>query len=302
MQNFLQMAGIQSLLFLYIAVGYLCRKANLMDESARKPITDFVIYISLPCMVFDSFKMQLTAQALKEGGQALLIAAIMSLVMYALGKLLYNWCPPDERKVMQYGTLVSNSGFAGLPVVESAYGAEGLFLASLFVVPTRIMMWSAGISLFHDTDRKTRIKNVLLNPGIIAVELGLLRMAFNPTIPSVAQKAISGLSACTTPLAMFIVGLILAEVDLKTVLNGKAFFLSAVRQLVLPLGLLVALRALGVPALTTSVAVVMTGMPIGSTTAILAAKYNANHQFAAKCVVISTLTSLLTVPLLTLFL
>lgn len=89
---------------------------------------------------------------------------------------------------------------------------------------------------------------------------------------------------------------------LKTVFDPKCFYLVAVRQLLLPAVCLVALRLLGVDPLTAGVSVVLTGMPIGSTTAILAQKYGADAQFASKCVFISTLTSLVTVPILTLFL
>lgn len=97
-------------------------------------------------------------------------------------------------------------------------------------------------------------------------------------------------------------GAILADVPPKTVFDPKCFYLVAVRQLLLPAVCLVALRLLGVDPLTAGVSVVLTGMPIGSTTAILAQKYGADAQFASKCVFISTLTSLVTVPILTLFL
>ena len=97
-------------------------------------------------------------------------------------------------------------------------------------------------------------------------------------------------------------GAILADVPLRDVVEWKAFYLSAVRQLLLPLVCLAALRLLQVDALTLGISVVLSGMPIGSTTAILAQKYGADAQFASKCVFISTLTSLITVPILTLFL
>ena len=99
-----------------------------------------------------------------------------------------------------------------------------------------------------------------------------------------------------------VVGAILADVPLKTVFDPKSFYLVAVRQLLLPGLCLAGLTLLRVDPLTTGVAVALTGMPIGSTTAILAQKYGADAQFASKCVFISTLTSLVTVPILTLFL
>ena len=178
MDSFFKMVDVQTVLFIYMAVGFGCRKAGIFNDVARDKLTDFVVFVTLPCMIFESFNMAFSLESLKQGALALLIAVGMSCVALLLGKVLYNRFPYGEKSILQYGTLVSNSGFAGLPVVSGAYGDEGLFLGSLFIIPTRILMWSAGISLFTRADAKQAVKKVLLNPGIIAVEVGLVRMLF----------------------------------------------------------------------------------------------------------------------------
>lgn len=302
MESFSKMVDVQTVLFIYMAVGFYCRKKGIFNDVARDKLTDFVVFITLPCMIFESFNMEFSLDALKQGAVALIIAVGMACVALLLGKVLYNRFPYEEKSILQYGTLVSNSGFAGLPVVSGAYGDEGLFLGSLFIIPTRILMWSAGISLFTKADAKQAVKKVMLNPGIIAVEVGLIRMLLQIPLPHFVDSAVDNLGACTSPLAMALVGAILADVPLKTVFDPKSFYLVAVRQFLLPGICLVALRLLGMDPLTIGVSVVITGMPIGSTTAILAQKYGADAKFASKCVFISTLTSLVTVPILTLFL
>ena len=289
MDSFFKMVDVQTVLFIYMAVGFFCRKKGIFNDAARDKLTDFVVLITLPCMIFESFHMEFSLESLKQGGVAVLIATVMAAAALLLGKVLYNRFPYGEKSILQYGTLVTNSGFAGLPVVSGAYGDEGLFLGSLFIIPTRILMWSAGISLFTKADAKQAVRKVLLNPGIIAVEVGLVWMLFQLPLPHFVDAAVDNLGACTSPMAMALVGAILADVPLKTVFDPKCFYLVAVRQL-------------GVDPLTAGVSVVLTGMPIGSTTAILAQKYGADAQFASKCVFISTLTSLVTVPILTLFL
>lgn len=302
MDSFFKMVDVQMVLFIYMAVGFGCRKAGIFNDVARDKLTDFVVFVTLPCMIFESFNMAFSLESLKQGALALLIAVGMSCVALLLGKVLYNRFPYEEKSILQYGTLVSNSGFAGLPVVSGAYGDEGLFLGSLFIIPTRILMWSAGISLFTRADAKQAVKKVLLNPGIIAVEVGLVRMLFQIPLPHFVDTAVDNLGGCTSPMAMALVGAILVDVPLKTVFDLKSFYLVAVRQFLLPGICLAALRLLHVDPLTIGVSVVITGMPIGSTTAILAQKYVADAKFASKCVFISTLTSLVTVPILTLFL
>ncbi len=302
MDSFFKMVDVQTVLFIYMAVGFGCRKAGIFNDVARDKLTDFVVFVTLPCMIFESFNMAFSLESLKQGALALLIAVGMSCVALLLGKVLYNRFPYEEKSILQYGTLVSNSGFAGLPVVSGAYGDEGLFLGSLFIIPTRILMWSAGISLFTRADAKQAVKKVLLNPGIIAVEVGLVRMLFQIPLPHFVDTAVDNLGGCTSPMAMALVGAILVDVPLKTVFDLKSFYLVAVRQFLLPGICLAALRLLHVDPLTIGVSVVITGMLIGSTTAILAQKYVADAKFASKCVFISTLTSLVTVPILTLFL
>ena len=286
MDSFFKMADVQTVLFIYMAVGFGCRKAGIFNDAARDKLTDFVVFVTLPCMIFESFHMAFSLEALRQGAVALLIAVCMAGVALLLGKVLYNRFPYEEKSILQYGTLVSNSGFAGLPVVSGTYGDEGLFLGSLF---TR-------------ADAKQAVKKVLLNPGIIAVEVGLVRMVLQLPLPHFVDTAVDNLGACTSPMAMALVGAILADVPLKTVFDPKSFYLVAVRQFLLPGICLAALRLLQVDPLTIGVSVALTGMPIGSTTAILAQKYGADAQFASKCVFISTLTSLVTVPILTLFL
>lgn len=302
METFLKMVNTQSILFIYLAVGYYCRKKDIFSDEMRSKLTDFVVLITLPCMVFSSFRMEFSMDALVKGGTALLIATVMAVVALVAGKFLFNGFEQREKCIMQYGTLVTNSGFAGLPIVSGAFGDEGLFLGSLFIIPTRILMWSAGISLFTTGGtRWERTKKVLTNPAIIAVFLGLIWMIFQLPLPGFLDTAIDHLGDCTSPLAMALVGAILADVPLRGVWEPKALYLVLIRQIILPIVCLLALKAIHMDPLTTGVSVTLSGMPIGSTTAILAQKYGADARFASKCVFISTVTSLITVPALTLF-
>ena len=160
MDSFFKMVDVQTVLFIYMAVGFFCRKKGIFNDAARDKLTDFVVLITLPCMIFESFHMEFSLESLKQGGVAVLIATVMAAAALLLGKVLYNRFPYGEKSILQYGTLVTNSGFAGLPVVSGAYGDEGLFLGSLFIIPTRILMWSAGISLFTKADAKQAVRKV----------------------------------------------------------------------------------------------------------------------------------------------
>ncbi|MDL2234227.1 AEC family transporter [Ruminococcaceae bacterium OttesenSCG-928-L11] len=301
MEHFLSMVTIQGTLFLYLLIGYLARKWNIIREAAVDSFIDFLLKIALPCMIFNSFRIELTPERMRSGLFCLIASFAVCFVSWLLGKILYRRSPFSERCILQYATMISNAGFAGLPLVESAFGAQALFYASIFLIPIRIFMWTAGISLFTDKSLRYKVKSVVTNPAIIAVLLGLVWMAFKLPLPPVLATAVTTIGGTTSSLSIIVVGVILAGVDWKTILNPTVFYYSAIRLLVLPGLLLVILKGMRVSVDIIAPCVVLTGMPAGATTALLAQKYGADAKFASQCIFVSTLLSLLTVPLLTFF-
>ncbi len=302
MENFYTMAETQATLFIYILVGFFIRKKNWITKSTRKELIDVIINVLLPCMIFESFNQSLTTQQLISASLVLGVAFAVSFFSVLIGKIAFRSYPTQQQVIMKYGTLVPNSGFAGLPMISTIYGSLGLFYASIFVIPNRIFMWSAGISMFTQVDRKKRIKSVLLNPGIIAVFIGILRMLSGITLPVFIDKSLNGMGSCTTALSMIMVGSILADTDVKTILSCGSLHLTFIRLILLPVITLMVLRYLCFDAVPMATAVILTGMPVGSTTAILAEKYGADAGFASKCVFLSTVLSLITIPVLAIFL
>ena len=302
MQEFLRILEIQAVLLIYLLVGAMCQKRGILDKSSREGLTALLLRVTLPCMVFKSFDQDITPEQLIEVSQMLIIAFIISTLSTILGKLLYRKQPFEKRSVLEYGTLISNCAFAGLPMVSSAYGPTGLLYGAIFVIPTRIFMWSAGVSMFTKSDWRTSVKKVLFNPSIIAVELGLLYMFFPIPIPLPIDTAISKMGDATAPMSMIIIGAILADIDPRTVLDKLILGASGIRLIAIPLVVLAFMRLLGMGELSTQVSVIMTGMPVASTTALLAQQYGADYTFASKCVFVSTVLSLITIPLLSLLL
>jgi predicted permease len=302
LDKFLAMANIQASLFIYLAVGYVLRRKKAISDETRLTLSNLVLYIMLPCLVFESFNMDISIGQLLAASVFLLVSLCVCVFSYVLGKLIYFKFPAQKRTIMQYGTLIPNSVFAGLPIIRSAYGALGLFYASVFIIPLRIFMWSAGISMFCDADFKTKFKSVILNPGIIAVVLGLLRLLLHIPLPSFIDTALINIGDCTTALSMMIVGMVLSDIDPRRVFEFGCFFSSFIRLVFLPVLLLLSLKLIGFNPVMTGTAVILAGMPFGSTTAILAQRYGADSEFASKCIFISTVLSLFTIPVISIFL
>lgn len=302
MELFTHMLETQLVLLIYMAVGMYCMKRGMIDAHTKKKLVDIILKVTLPCMIFNSFNKPLTPQVLLETAMILFVAFCISLLSYLLGKGIYRRCPLEKRSILQYCTMVNNSGFLGMPMVASVYGGDGLFAASIFIIPNRIFMWTAGLSVFTTADFKTKCKNILLNPCIITVFLGLARRIYGIPIPSFVDQAAASIGSITSPLSMMVIGTMLVGIPWKKLAEPSIFCLAFVRLLALPLVALAILRLLKVDPVLTGVSLILTGMPAGSTSALLAAKYGADEDYASRCIVTTTLLSLITIPLLMLLL
>lgn len=310
---------LQCMMFLLVAAGALLKKKGILKEEGKSVLTDAVLYFFLPCNIINSFRMEFDISILRKFAVVLIVSVLVQAVSYGLSKLLYNHKNVEVKRVMQYCTIVSNSGFLGLPIAEGIYGAEGMMYASIFIIPMRIMMWSAGIACFTDSpDFKSVVKKIAVHPCIIAVYIGLGLMFFQaplaglyggiisgsaPAISAVAtvivtalDKAVRSAGGCTTALTMVLIGMMLADVKASSMLDKDAMFISALRLVLLPALVMAGCRLTGVNPFLTGVCVLITGMPAGSTSAILAAKYGCDYTFATKCIVVSTLLSMLSIP------
>ncbi len=306
MVGFGKMLNNEMILLVYLAAGVIARKTGILDDHAKRKVIDLILTIALPCMIFSSFNKPLTPDVLRQTGFSFVVALAVALISFFAGKLIYNPFPHEKKVILQYATLVNNSGFLGLPLVESVLGADGLLLASIFVIPNRIMMWTAGLSLFTTPQPGEsswdRWKIILRNPAMVATYLGLLRRIFGIPVPVFLDTAVSKIGAVTSPLSMIVIGTMLVGLEWKTLVEPAILYFSFVRLIALPLIGFVLMKILHLDPLLTAVALILTGMPAGSTTPLLAAKYGADEDFASRCVIFSTVLSLLTAPLLLLLL
>ena len=140
MENFTKMLNAQLILLIYMAVGMYCMKVHIINQETKKKLVDLILKITLPCMIFNSFNKPLTPEVLMQTALILVVAFCISILSFFLGKVIYNRYPLEKKSILQYCTLVNNSGFLGMPMVASVYGNDGLFAASIFIIPNRIFM------------------------------------------------------------------------------------------------------------------------------------------------------------------
>ncbi len=301
--DFNNLFEMQGMLFSLMVLGLLLKKRGLITDGNKELLTDLVINVTLPCSIVKSFQMDFNSGILKSCMVIFLVAVGIQIGSYVLSYILYRGVEIRHRKVLQYATICSNAGILGNPIAEGIFGALGLLYASIYLIPQRTFMWSMGLTYFTECpDRKSLVKKVAAHPCIIAVAIGLVLMIFQLPLPGFVNQTVRTLAGANTGLSMLFIGSILAGVSLKSLWSRLTVYYGFIRLFLVPFLVWAACYALGLDKVVTGVSVVLAGMPAASVTAILAAKYNCDEVFATKCVMSTTLLSMITVPLWCIFL
>ena len=301
--DFTGLFEMQGMLFTIMILGYIFRKAGMISNEGKSLLTDLVLYVTLPASIIKSFQIEFNHQILVSCIVVIVVAAGIQVGAWLLGMILYPGFPDERKKVLQYATICSNAGILGNPIAEGIFGSMGLLYASIYTIPQRTFMWSIGLTYFTQApDMKTLIKKVSTHPCIVSVVIGMLIMVFQIPVPGFLSLTIKNIAGGNTFLAMSLVGTILAEVPFRSLPEKDTVYYSFIRLFFIPFLVYLACHFAQVDSLVTGVSVVLSGMPSASVTAVLAAKYGKDEVFATKCVVLSTLLSMVTVPLWCLFL
>ncbi len=297
------MVSLQMQLFLFVLAGYVLTRIGTISPAGRKSLSDLLINFILPANIICSFQIDLTGEILKSVGVMIAVSLGVQLFYLLISRFIYPGQSRERLACLRYATVCSNAGFLGIPIIGGLYGPMGTLLTSVVLIPQRIVMWSAGLSLFTTTDSKSVIKKLATHPCIIAVVIGfVLMLTGNPALPMPLQKALAGASSCNTCMSMLVIGSILAGAEHINFKDGMMWWYTLARLVLIPLAVFVLLVPLPIDPMIRGVMVLASGMPAGSTTAILAAKYDGDAPFASCLIFLTTLLSLITLPLLCLVL
>ena len=284
---------LQFSIFSLIAVGFFIRRLGLVSQQGQKGITNLVIYVVLPCNIFKAFLSADLNRLKAEGMWILMISLVFQLFCVVYGKVMFRRSPEHQQKALRFATICSNAGFLGNPVAEGLYGLDGLALANVYLIPLRTMMWSSGIAIYTGSHNwKQTCKQVITHPCIIAILLGVTGVLSGLHLPDLIMRPIGYLSSCNTALSMLVIGMILARLDPRHLLDKSVLLFSLHRLVILPLIVLGLCSLLPVSPMARGLCVILAAMPAAANTSLLADKYDTDPLYATKLVVVSTLLSI----------
>ncbi|MBQ9419235.1 MAG: AEC family transporter [Synergistaceae bacterium] len=301
MNIFERMLNTQALMFVYVVVGIVMAKTQTLKHEGRSSFINLLLNITLPCMILNSFNIDADIDQLIAAGEIMIISVVCFVIAWLTAKIFWRKASHDRRAVLEFATLFSNAGNAGIPIVAAVFGTEGVFYTSFYLLPVRILIWTAGLSLFVEGESfKDKIKILAKTPSLDVVFVGIALMFLPFKLPAVLSTAVKNIGDMTGPLSMMIIGAALGESNIREAFDLDAMKLTFVRLIFQPLVCLFVFRAAGVREILWQVVVVLTAMPAAANTEIIAEMYGKDYRFAARCVVVSTIISLVSVPILTL--
>ena len=293
-------------LFLIMMVGFVCRRTGILNKDASKLLSGIVVNVANPALILSSSMNPETT----IGGKELALTFGLAIGLYLIYLLLAEIIPrvmrieSDDFGVYKVMTVFSNIGFMGFPLLSALSGSESLLYASLFTIPYNILIYTYGVSALvkHEKvaeEKRDRIQwSKIFNIGVIACILALILYFTRLPMPAVMENVVDTLGSLTAPLSMIVIGDAMSQMKLKELFADKKLMLfSGIKLLVIPIIALVFVKMLDMSPMLTGVCMVMLATPVGSMTAMLAQQYDGNYELASKGVALTTLLSVITMPI-----
>lgn len=294
---FTVMTKVAVMLILIIA-GFLVTRAGWLTERGASEITTLLVKLVTPCLIVNSL-LGAGSLAVSEMLLAAGVSALAIVLAIGISLCFFRKEPLPRRKVLRFAAIFSNAGFMGLPLVEGIVGERGVVFGSFFIAVFNLICWTYGYAMM--SGGRINVKTALLNPGIIGLAVGLPVYFLKLQLPAVVTEPIGFLSNLNTPLAMLVIGSFVAKVDAHSFLSDRSVYLASFLRLIVCPGVYLLFMLLLRPQGDLLVSsVIQASAPVAANTALFAVEYGGDSELASKSVAVSTVLSIVTIPLMTL--
>jgi len=298
-------------LFILALIGLVATKLNIIQREIKTGITKIIFNITLPFLIITQISsLEVDKQILMSWGMVIAFVFLSILLFMQIGRLSHRLLKLPEKKapIHVLHTAFGNAVFLGFPILNAIFpNGEGLLYGIIYFLTQNTMMWTIGIFIFtrEKNSRKVDSLKNLLNPNTIAFLIGLTMLLLNIHIPGFMFDTLEGLGKTTMYLAMLYIGAILADVNLRAIVKNKSTFILSLNKLILgPVILMVLMHLfltytpLTLNMTAQTVIIMESAMPCMTLLVILARKYNKDDFYATQNLSISTLLSIITLPLI----
>lgn len=320
-------SAITSTIFI-ILLGFFCRKKGIFNDQVGKMLSKVVLSVALPALAFTSFMMDIDQKSLAEGMNILIWGLLIYIILIFISKPMYLKFKGDKQDTLRVLTIFGSTTFFGIPIVGAIYGAEGVLYASIFNIGYRIFLYSYGYIKMSGLKMEAKnIKEMFVNPIVIATFLGLFIWLFQDYLPQVAVVAADGtlskaaflridqtavwlykpmtyLSGLASPLAWLSIGATLGAVNFKTAITDRTSLIYSVNKIILVpiiniviLAILSLTGILSMSAIGLGVVVIMMATPTATVAAAYAISFDKDALLASNASLLSTISAVVMIPI-----
>ena len=294
---------IMVILFTIVVLGYALCKLGYMGDKFDQKLSSIVIDVTCPALILSS----VMGAELPDRSLILPLLGIGFLTYILL--LVYGfWVPRfvsksrDEQGMIGFALMFANVGFIGYPIVSAIFGPKAVFYAALLNIPNTFFIFTAGVMLVKgEHNMKSLSAKVLFSPAMIAAFVAALMVAFGVRTPDIIARPVTMVGNITIPAALMVIGSSMARLPLKEIIGSpKVYIASLLRLVVVPLSVYFLFRFCGVSDVINNINTVIIAMPVASYGTMFCMKYGRNPSLMTEMTFITTLGSILTIPLITL--
>lgn len=287
------------IMFILIFVGFVLAKGNIINEKGTKQMTEILLKVVTPAVLINAYQKEFSPKL--AGG--LLISAVFAIILHIIFILVSTFIFKKEEslryRVSIFSSVYSNCGFMAIPLLSATLGADGVFYGSSYLAVFTIFYWTHGICLYGGSIKEISIKNILTNPGIIGTFIAVILFVLRIKLPYVVGESVKYLAGLNTPVAMIILGAYITRVNFKEAFRNKGLYIvTLLRLLILPAVAVLLAKIMPIDDVAKKAILISASCPTATVTALLATRYDLDSVYASELVSITTVVSILTIPLI----
>ena len=288
------------IMFLFIVTGFFCGKKNIISESVSKSFSWIILNLANPALILNAAIQNCTTVKLSSLGYVFVLSLILYLSLIILGEIIPRLMKIQkaDRGIFRLMIVFSNIAFMGFPILNTTFGSKAVLYASVFQFPFNLLIYTYGIKVMDSENGEFRISK-MLNSGIIACSLSLLIYLVKFRCPFILSQSLIYMGNMAMPLSMLVIGTSLLSFNMRNLFMDPILLVfSFLKLIVIPSAVLLLAKHILDDSLIFGVLLVMISTPVASMCPLMAQQYGGNHSLASKGVAVTTLLSVLTMPLI----
>ena len=287
-----------AIMALLAAVGVYLSRKGFLSPQGTKDLGAILLRVIIPCVIVKSYITEFSRERLLE----LALSAGLALIGFILAMVISYLVFGKRRRLENFAASFCNAGFIGIPLAQAIIGEEGVFYIAASVALLNLFQWTYGVYIMADRKDAISAKTIAKNPVVIAIVIGVVLFVSRIPVPGIVTSTLGYIAGMNTPIAMILMGTYLAKLPLKKLLDKRAYGCVLFRLVIIPAVILLVFWVLPVSNADIALAAFLAAAtPVGANICVFAQQYDCDYEFSVVTVCLSTLLSVVTVPLLVSF-